>query len=137
MELVYGKGLVGLMDPDTGKVDPKRFGKDRKIPTTNWIEIPTLDNQISGVTWEAFSFGYVRGVQYNGISIGGVTVGDFSNTVDTMSNCFFAVKGIIGQIEQLVYDFKNLGKRSGEYNWFNVAIFDPLHIIADLSVGYE
>ena len=59
MELVYGKGLVGLQDPETGKVDPKRFGKDRKIPTTNWIEIPTLDNQISSLDAEAFLYGYV------------------------------------------------------------------------------
>jgi hypothetical protein len=26
MELVYGKGLVGLRNPATGRVDPKRFG---------------------------------------------------------------------------------------------------------------
>ena len=30
MELVYGKGLVGLKHPETGRVDPKRFGWDRK-----------------------------------------------------------------------------------------------------------
>jgi len=26
MELVYGKGLVGLKNPKTGRIDPKRFG---------------------------------------------------------------------------------------------------------------
>ena len=54
-----------------------------------------------------------------------------------MSNCFYAVKGIIGNIETLISDFKNLGKRSGEYNWFNIVFYDPIHIIGDLTVCYE
>ena len=54
-----------------------------------------------------------------------------------MSNCFFAMKGFIGSIETLVYDFKTLGTVSGEYNWFNIALFDPLHIVGDVTVLYE
>lgn len=53
-----------------------------------------------------------------------------------MSNCFYALKGVIGSIETLVYDWQNMGKYSGEYNWFNL-IFDPLHILGDATVAYE
>lgn len=54
-----------------------------------------------------------------------------------MSNCFYAVKGIIGSVETLIYDFKNLGRNSGEYNWFNIIFYDPLHILGDFTVCYE
>lgn len=54
-----------------------------------------------------------------------------------MSNCFYAVKGVIGSIETLVYDFNNLGKTSGEFNWWNIVLFDPLHILGDFTVCYE
>ena len=114
MELVYGKGLVGLKDPKTGRVDPKRFGQDyRRPPTAVWVEITGVT--INAVSWEAFAFGYVEGVQYKGIAVGGISIGDVVSTAETMSNCFYAVKGIIESIETLVYDFKNLGSRSGEY----------------------
>lgn len=106
MEMVYGKGLVGLRDPATGKINHKNFGWDHK-QTTTWVEI--AGTQLNAISWEAFSFGYVEGVQYNSISVGGVTVGNVVSTVDNMSNCFYAVKGIIGSINTLVYDFKNLG----------------------------
>jgi hypothetical protein len=44
---------------------------------------------------------------------------------------------MIGSVEQLVYDFKNLGKYSGEYNWFNVIFYDPLYIAGDFTTVYE
>ena len=135
MELVYGKGLVGLKNPKTGRIDPKRFGQDYRRPATTWVEISGVT--INAISWEAFAFGYVEGVQYTGISVGGVTIGEIVTTAETMSNCFYAVKGVIGSIETMVYDIKNLGARSGEYQWFNIAIFDPLHIIGDITVTYE
>jgi hypothetical protein len=38
MELVYGKGLVGLYD-ENGKVDHKRFGWDSKRPAVTYVTI--------------------------------------------------------------------------------------------------
>jgi hypothetical protein len=41
MEVTYGKGLVGLRDPLTGEIDPKRFGKDRKVGQSagEWLNV--------------------------------------------------------------------------------------------------
>jgi len=38
MELVYGKGLVGLYGAN-GKIDPNRFGWDNRRAQTVWVEI--------------------------------------------------------------------------------------------------
>lgn len=54
-----------------------------------------------------------------------------------MSNCFYAMKGFIQSIEIIVYDFQSLGTISGEYNWFNFIIFDPLHTVGEVTVLYE
>ena len=31
LERVYGKGLVGMYDPETGRIDPSRFGWDNRL----------------------------------------------------------------------------------------------------------
>lgn len=80
MELVYGKGLVGLKNPETGVVDPKRFGWDRKQPLEA-IYVEINGKQYDGISWETFAFGYVEGVQYSGISSSTVSIGGISNSV--------------------------------------------------------
>jgi len=47
------------------------------------------------------------------------------------------MKGFIQGVETLIYDFNSLGTVSGEYNWFNIVIFDPLHLVGELTVLYE
>lgn len=59
MELVYGKGLVGLYD-ENGKVDHTRFGWDNRREATTWITVQQI--QINARSAEAFSFGYVEGI---------------------------------------------------------------------------
>ena len=126
MELVYGKGLVGLYGTD-GKIDQKKFGWDTKRASAIWIQIG--ETQLNAGSFEAFTFGYVEGVQYDGMT----------TTIDmeVMSNCFYAAKGALGSMDTIVYDFQNLGAKSGQYNWFNIILFDPLHILGDLTVIYE
>ena len=65
MELVYGKGLVGLYGDD-GKIDHKRFGWDNRRDRVTWITVQSI--QINAVSAEAFSYGYVEGIQYNMVS---------------------------------------------------------------------
>ena len=80
MELTYGKGLVGLRNPLTGEIDPKRFGKDRKLGSSSgeWLSIQGMT--INSITFEAFSYGYVEGVQFKGISASGLSIGDIQQT---------------------------------------------------------
>ena len=133
MELVYGKGLVGLLGPD-GKVDHTRFGWDNRRANTVWVEIN--GKQYNGSSVEAFSLGYVQGVQYTPDTSKLKEQLDEAQDIVVMSNCFYAIKGVIGSVDTLVYDAKNMGQYSGQYNWFNM-IFDPLHILGDLTVAYE
>lgn len=106
MELVYGKGLVGLYGSD-GKIDHTRFGWDNRREQTIWVEIN--GKQYNGGSTEAFSLGYIQGVQY------APDVSDLKDLVDAgteiavMSNCFYAIKGVIGSIDTLIYDAKNMG----------------------------
>ena len=54
-----------------------------------------------------------------------------------MSNCFYAMKGIIDSVEVLLYDWKYIKQFSGEIKWFNVFVYDPIHILGDTTVLYE
>lgn len=134
MELVYGKGLYGLYGDD-GKIDHKRFGQDRvRHYGETYIEITGVDNQVSGASAEAFVYGFVSGLQYAGLT------DDLAASVvedAVMSNCFYAAKGVMGSITVISDDFKNLGKVSGEWNWVNIILYDPLHIMGDFTVVYE
>jgi hypothetical protein len=54
-----------------------------------------------------------------------------------MSNCFYAMKGIVDSVEVLLYDWKYIRQWSGEIKWFNVFVYDPIHILGDTTVLYE
>lgn len=134
MELVYGKGLYGLYGDD-GNIDHKLFGQDRvRRYGETYNEIPGIDYQVSGASAEAFVYGFVQGIQYAGL------VDDAASSVigdQVMSNCFYAAKGVINSIMVIVDDFQTLGSVSGEWNWVNIIIYDPLHILGDFMVVYE
>ena len=70
MELVYGKGLVGLKKAN-GQVDPKKLGWDNHGYGVEYVEIN--GTQYSSIDAETFLLGYVQGVQYQGLSVGGVS----------------------------------------------------------------
>ena len=110
MELVYGKGLVGLYGSD-GKIDHTRFGWDNRREQTIWVEIN--GKQYNGGSAEAFSLGYVQGVQYNPDTSALKDLVDEASDIIVMSNCFYALKGVIGSVDTLIYDAKNMGQYSG------------------------
>lgn len=130
MELIYGKGLVGLYD-DHGKMDPARLGWHRKAQAT-WVEIGGQLYDASNIA--AFFFAFVEGSQYSGLTDNSE---DGVDTVDVMSNCFYAMSGMVDNIYQLIYDYTTLGQNSGEYNWFNIVFYDPIHSAGGFIVLYE
>ena len=137
MEQTYGKGLVGLRNPLTGEIDPKRFVQDKKLGASagEWLNIQGMT--INSITFEAFAYGYVEGVQFKGIQASGLSIGEIQQTTTTMSNCFYAMKGIIDSVEVMVYDWKTISQWRGEFKWFNVFLYDPIHILGDTTVLYE
>ena len=127
MELVYGKGLVGLFN-DSGRFDHKRLGWDRHTlgQDNEW-------KQVGGIQFDALAFqsgflGFAYGLQYNQLS-----------AIDSVSesNCFYATYGLLQSVDQLQYDWDNLMTLSGTFNWFNLAVYDPVHITSNFSVVYE
>ena len=62
LERIYGPGLLGLRDENTGKVDHRRFAYSRTIPKQTYQEI-------GGITFDAdqamsILFGLSQGLQY-------------------------------------------------------------------------
>ena len=37
----------------------------------------------------------------------------------------------------IIDDFENIENVRGSYQWFNIAFYDPIHILGDFSVSFE
>lgn len=80
----------------------------------------------------AWFYGLAKGMQYKGMQTG---YGD--DAADTMqSNCFYAMYGLVDTVSLMQYNFQNI-LADGTFQWFNVLAYDPLHLVGDLSVGYQ
>ena len=44
--------------------------------------------------------------------------------------------GLVSNVSLLSYDIKNI-MSAGSLNWFNVAAYDPLHFLGDMTVSYQ
>jgi hypothetical protein len=67
MERTYGKGLVGMINPLTGKVDPARFGWDNAATggarMGSGVAITITENlTIDAATFAAYWLGFVKGM---------------------------------------------------------------------------
>ena len=45
--------------------------------------------------------------------------------------------GLVSNVSLLSYDVKNIMSEPGSLNWFNVAAYDPLHFLGDMTVSYQ
>jgi len=73
LERTYGKGLVGMMHPETGKIDPTRFGWDNRVtggaPLGSQLSITIKKGlTIDGTTNSAYWLGFAKGMQYEGLT---------------------------------------------------------------------
>lgn len=125
LEVVHGKGLVGLYD-NKGKFQASRLSSDRRRVNQMWTIVG--NRQFDAEAFESLFYGLSYGLQYNGLS-----------AIDSVSesNCFYATYGLVSTFNQLAYDWENIQQFSGSYNWFNIALYDPLHITSNFSVVYE
>jgi hypothetical protein len=56
-------------------------------------------------------------------------------TAFAQSNCFYSVYGLVDSMDLTILDFQNI-IGNGSLNWFNVAAYDPIHFIGDMTVAY-
>ena len=137
METKYGKGLVGLYDTQGQLRKDKLSAGRHHWAGANFVTIN--GKTYSGIDVETFFLGTVQGFQYKEVTVGTYSVSSFDVTgqVETFSNCWYSMKGIMESVETMVVDIKTFGDRSGHYRWFDIGIFDPLKILGNTTVVYE
>ena len=52
------------------------------------------------------------------------------------SNCFYATYGMIDSVDLLIHDARNILKNR-KLNWINVAVYDPIHVLGNLSTTLQ
>ncbi len=109
----------------------KRIRAARTRPAYNTL----LINGLGAVNADAASswfYGTAKGMQYTGMSAGA------RDSIETsiQSDCFYAVYGLVDTADLMAYDFQNI-MGDGQFGWFNVVGYDPLHMLGDSSVSYQ
>ena len=137
----YGKGLVGMKDPETGKVDPRRFGWDNRklngapMGSSISVTIPGTSLVVDASTQSAFALGFATGMKYDGMDQSGAD-GSAGQDV-TLTNCFAATYSMIQTLENMAYNYQTIADTPGSFNWFDVFAIDPIHVVGDSTVLYE
>lgn len=129
MERVYGKGLAGMFNPQTGKFDISRLGwahHGRKLGASMTIQLGDLTFDAS--SGNAFVLGAAKGMQWSGLA----TEGDIH-----LSNCFASTYASLENVDYLFYDWDTISSEEGTWKGFNVLVSDPIKILADNVVVYE
>ena len=125
LEKVYGKGLVGLYHEETGKPMMERFAWDRRTESAVYATVGEFTFDAESV--KSIFYGLADGLQYKEI-----VKYDMPE-----SNCFYAAYDMVDTVNMLLKDVKDINKNRGQYQWFNVGLYDPLHFLGDFAVTYE
>jgi hypothetical protein len=133
LEMVYGKGLVGLYNDDGAlEITPSKLKAARRRPAQNYTKIGGI--MMDQETSTTFVYGFTEGLQYAGLS-GAATEIMAGELVE--SNCFYAMYGMIDSVDVLMSDFNNFIDPAGEIKWVNFIMYNPMHIVNNAFVGYE
>ena len=128
-----------MYDPQSGRIDPKRFGWDNRVtggaPLGSSISTTITPNlTIDATTGTAYWLGFAKGMQYNGLDRDSVSNID-SDT--PLTNCFASTYSLLTSMDIAGYNWKTLSSVPGTFKGFDVLVIDPSHIVADLFVNYE
>ena len=107
MERTYGKGLIGMKNPETGRIDPNRFGWDNRVTggrplgqSINVTVAPGLTIDASGSM--AYWLGFVDGMKYTGLEREGDSLLASSEIV--LTNCFASMYSLLTTIDTAAYN---------------------------------
>ena len=101
-------------------------------PSYNSISLYGL-NTFDAEGISAFFYGLAKGLTYDGIKNG------YDTSVETSlsTNCFYSVYGMVDTFDLFIHDLNHILGQKGSFNWFNIAAYDPIHILGDLNVTYQ
>ena len=138
MERHYGKGLVGMFHPETGKFDKNRLGwarHGRKLGASLEWEI-TPGFTVDGTTLASGVMGDALGTQWDGLA-SNTAADQLTDDGAQLSNCFASTYSQLESIDQIVYDWETILAVDGTFKGLDVFLNDPVKILADNVVTYE
>ena len=132
---------MGMKDPETGRVDPGRMGWDNRVtggaPLGSQINVTVAPGlTIDASSYMAYWLGFVDGMKYTGLD----RPGDESLLATSdivLTNCFASMYSLLTTIDTAGYNIKTFNSIPGTIKIFDVAVLDPINILADSAVNYE
>ena len=135
LEKVYGEGLVGLFD-ENGVPTHKALRASRIRPGANYIDLYQLP-PIDAESAKSALIGFAKGLQYSGMmSEDGIDAISQSVSQIAQSDCFYSIWNYQDTVETLFYDFQHIINK-GSVNWFDITVYDNVHVIGDFTVAYQ
>ena len=151
LERVYGKGLVGMINEKTGRVDATRFGWDNRVTggarmgsgrkaglvaqTISRTIMPGLT--IDASTSSAFWLGFSKGLQYEGLSKDD-EADNLPGAQVVLTNCFASMYAYMTTLDVAAFNRQHIsGVEEGSNKYLDVLLLDPVHMTTDLVVNYE
>lgn len=128
-----------MLHPETGKIDPDRFGWDNqktggaRLGTQISVNIGPIN--IDGTSTSALWLGFSKGLQYAGLE--NENAQDLPGTKEVLTNCFATTYAFLSTTDNLALVFKDMFGGAGGNNIFDALIMEPTHFISDAFVNYE
>ena len=128
-----------MIDPETGLVDPERFGWDNRLTggakLGSSINISINSLTIDATTGFAFGLGFARGMQYEGMQR---ETDNLPGAQAILTNCFAATYAFMSSLDTAGYNRSMLSSPDpGTFGGFDVLVIDPIHVFADSVVSFE
>ena len=142
LERVYGKGLIGMHDPVTGRPDPTRMGWDnratggRRLGSSIQVTIAP-GNTIDATTATAYWLGFVEGMKYTGLQRDTGETNLLAESETILTNCFASTYSLLSTFDTWGYNFETFNSNPGQIKIFDVLALDPINVMADSAVNYE
>lgn len=89
---------------------------------------------IDATSITAYALGIINGFQYKGLAR---SENELSDGATQLTNCFASTYSLIESFDTAAFNIKTFAKETGTLKIFDVAVLDPLHILADFTVEWQ
>ena len=138
LERTFGPGLRDLHD-ENGRVIVERLRWANKIHQKmagQSLSINLGPISLDAGTANSYWLGFVQGMNYTLKPKGSEEEKSSTEGVD-LSNCFASTYALLESMDVSIYNINTFASEEGTLKIFDVAILDPIHLLADSSVAFE